>query len=196
MVRSKLSMDEERLRLDAFNLTASDREASVVVGITQENFRMWRISRNLPNKRKGGPGDTCTLCGKPRDKKIRAWCNACTNARYKEWSSRPEVHSRKVAYSRLRYLKLKLEVLGYYSDGRLECRCCGVINHRFLSIDHIEGRGNQHRREIGQPAGDRFYNWLKKNGFPIGYQVLCFNCNMAKRTGPCPHTEIDSESDI
>lgn len=32
--------------------------------------------------------------------------------------------------------------------------------------------------------------WLKKMGFPKdAFRLLCFNCNMGRRLGPCPHEE-------
>jgi len=31
--------------------------------------------------------------------------------------------------------------------------------------------------------------WLRKYNYPKGFQVLCHNCNMAKRFGVCPHKE-------
>lgn len=38
-------------------------------------------------------------------------------------------------------------------------------------------------------GGDRFYGYLKKLGFPPGYQVACHNCNMDRHIngGSCPH---------
>ena len=30
--------------------------------------------------------------------------------------------------------------------------------------------------------------WIKKNNFPKGFQILCHNCNVAKGIyGECPH---------
>lgn len=41
----------------------------------------------------------------------------------------------------------------------------------------------------GRHAGDKLFAYLKRAGYPPGYQVLCFNCNCgrAKRGGVCPH---------
>ena len=38
-------------------------------------------------------------------------------------------------------------------------------------------------------GGTKFYRWLKRNNFPEGFQVLCFNCNCGKEInkGVCPH---------
>ena len=72
--------------------------------------------------------------------------------------------------------RLKLEVLRHYSPD-LKCRC-GFSDVRALSIDHIKGNGFKHRKEIGNV---NFYQWIKKNNFPKGFQVLCFNCQWIKR---------------
>jgi len=81
-------------------------------------------------------------------------------------------------------LKKKLMVLDRYGG---KCKCCGEKDFHFLSIDHIDGGGNQHRKAI-HGGGVVLYAWLIRNKFPGGYQVLCFNCNLAKGIyGVCPH---------
>jgi hypothetical protein len=77
-------------------------------------------------------------------------------------------------------LKLKSEVFSIYSGGRNCCLDCGEKDIRVLTIDHIDGHGNEHRRASKVGTGIPFYRMLKKNGFPSGFQVLCFNCNLAK----------------
>lgn len=83
--------------------------------------------------------------------------------------------------------KLKLMAIQYYSGGTMRCTCCPkeTINPiEFLSIDHIGGGGNQHRKKVG----GNMYRWLKANNYPDGFQVLCFNCNLAEGFyGKCPH---------
>ena len=70
-----------------------------------------------------------------------------------------------------------------------ECMCCGEAEMAFLSIDHIDGSGAQHRKNRTQ--GWNLYIWLRQNNFPEGFQVLCYNCNWAKsRAGGCPHQRI------
>lgn len=78
---------------------------------------------------------------------------------------------------------IKKKVISYYGS---KCVCCGESNIIFLVIDHIEGGGTEHRKkETGW--GTQFYYWLIKNNYPEGFQVLCHNCNFAKRLGICPH---------
>ena len=68
-----------------------------------------------------------------------------------------------------------------------KCSCCGEAEHFFLEIDHINGGGNKHRKQL-RLTGVEFYRWLRRNGFPEGYRVLCANCHVAiSRFGDCPH---------
>lgn len=72
----------------------------------------------------------------------------------------------------------KLEALVQYSNSYPpKCQCCELEDIRFLSIDYINGGGNQHRKHLG---GTGLYWWLKKYNYPKGFRVLCFNCNLAK----------------
>ena len=85
-------------------------------------------------------------------------------------------------------IKRKLLCFITYSKNPPECACCGVKGLIFLSIDHMNGDGAKHRKEIG--GGDKIYRWLIKNNFPTGFQVLCYNCNVAKGVlSQCPHKE-------
>lgn len=78
---------------------------------------------------------------------------------------------------------LKDSVFAAYGGA---CACCGENEPEFLSVDHVNGDGAAHRKEIGI---GRLYEWLKKHGFPREvFQVLCWNCNRAKSDGAeCPH---------
>ena len=75
------------------------------------------------------------------------------------------------------YLKKKIGILSHYSSGLMKCAHCGFDDIRALSIDHINGGGAPHRKITGNDV----YGWLKRNGFPEGYQVLCMNCQLIKR---------------
>ena len=84
---------------------------------------------------------------------------------------------------------LRITVLTHYSNGKLECLCCGVKHVEFLTIDHINGGGTKHRKEIGV-GGSSIYQWLKNNNYPKGFQTLCFNCNCSTgMLGYCPHNK-------
>jgi hypothetical protein len=83
---------------------------------------------------------------------------------------------------------LKQEVVNAYGG---QCRCCGEIHLEFLTIDHTNGDGAAHRKQTGK--GRRIYVDLKRQGFPQeGYQLLCFNCNIALGFyGYCPHKPLE-----
>lgn len=75
--------------------------------------------------------------------------------------------------------ELKIDVLTHYGNGKCACVGCGESRSACLSIDHIDGGGNQQRKR-GERAGYHLYLLLKRNGFPRGYQTLCMNCQFVK----------------
>lgn len=152
----------------------------------------------------------CTKCGvlKPielfgrdrrepdgRSLRCRECWRACERARLQD----PEARARKRAYARYWRARektrdaarrkaarelLRTEVLLAYGH---RCACCAEAVREFLCVDHIRGGGCQHRKSLG--AGGRFYNWLKRQGFPRDeFRLLCHNCNLARGFyGYCPH---------
>jgi hypothetical protein len=72
---------------------------------------------------------------------------------------------------------IKREVFQHYGNGTVSCVKCGFDDARALSIDHINGGGRKHIKQIR----GNFYKWLAKNNFPKGYQTLCMNCQWIKR---------------
>jgi hypothetical protein len=86
----------------------------------------------------------------------------------------------------------RLEALSHYSEGgqpRCACRGCFESHVEFLTIDHIHGGGNKHRKEVVTGSGS-FVRWLRRNSYPDGYRVLCYNCNTARGLhGYCPHEQ-------
>jgi len=91
---------------------------------------------------------------------------------------------------RIRVFKVmqRQEVFTHYGNGKCACVRCGFDDIRALSIDHINGGGNEHRRELqaARPShrgmgGTDFYRWLKQHDYPEGYQTLCMNCQFIKQ---------------
>jgi hypothetical protein len=121
----------------------------------------------------------CQHCGKGELEPGRVTCTPC-NDDAQEWIAshreRMNFHSQNARY------KARRAVLDHYGQ---QCACCGESQEEFLVVDHVDGGGTAHRREI---PSSRIYFWLKNNGFPPGFQILCHNCNYAKfRYGRCPH---------
>jgi hypothetical protein len=80
--------------------------------------------------------------------------------------------------------RLRADVLAAYGAS---CVCCGESREPFLTIDHVipyaQGGGPRAYR-----AGYRLYGWLKREGYPEGFRVLCLNCNLVRSLrGYCPH---------
>lgn len=77
--------------------------------------------------------------------------------------------------------KLKKDVITAYGG---KCECCGETRIEFLTIDHVNGDGAEHRRKYR----GNIYRWYRIHGYPTGFQVLCMNCNLSKGLyGYCPH---------
>lgn len=76
----------------------------------------------------------------------------------------------------------KSKIFNHY--GR-KCACCGITEEVFLTIDHINEDGSKHRKSLGN-AG--VYKDIVDRNFPSDFQILCWNCNLAKhKLGKCPH---------
>jgi hypothetical protein len=119
-----------------------------------------------------------SLRGSGYPKGLRVLCHNCNHlVRVESW---------KQGFQKAYYHSLRLEVLSHYSP-ELKCACCGYIEMRALTIDHIHGGGGQHRRTVtGNGQGQ--LRWLKINSYPDGYRVLCHNCNHVRsQIGYCPH---------
>ena len=123
-----------------------------------------------------------------------SWCRPCRNTHKNIWAAKNPAKTRenhaRYYKDNLQYVKqkskdnrvkLKYTVLEHYSKGKPKCVICGEQDIIVLCIDHVNGHGQEHRRQIGRVGGSAFYTWLIINGFPKGFQVLCFNCNMRKR---------------
>jgi hypothetical protein len=80
--------------------------------------------------------------------------------------------------------RLKEQVFAAYGNC---CSCCGEDNPGFLSVDHVNGGGQAHRRAVGGTVG--VWRDIVKRGFPADFQLLCYNCNLGRyfNGGDCPH---------
>jgi hypothetical protein len=81
----------------------------------------------------------------------------------------------------------KLRDAAFAAYGGPHCSCCGEHRVEFLTIDHVNGGGAEHRREIGKSTR-QLHLWLKRNNYPEGFRILCVNCNFSIGIrGYCPH---------
>jgi hypothetical protein len=73
-----------------------------------------------------------------------------------EWQKRwwtnaiPEQKRRRVAVNRARYQRNHQTVLAAYGG---KCVCCGEAEEAFLTLDHVNNDGKQHRAELGCSGG-------------------------------------------
>ena len=102
----------------------------------------------------------------------------------KRWEQSPEKAELHKAKKRTSHRAHKLMIFAHYGA---KCECCGITDVDVLSLDHTNGQGNDHRRNL-KTHGSGFYLWVVKNKFPEILRVLCLNCNKARGSyGKCPH---------
>lgn len=132
----------------------------------------------------------CRICHRKKAAKYRADHADQIRKKTQEWrdANREKLAPKQSAKHRATRVALKTAAMAAYG-GR--CSCCGVDDLIFLTVDHVDENGADHRRQI---FGDskytaKTYRWLRDNDYPVGFQILCFNCNFAKHWGGCPHRE-------
>lgn len=127
------------------------------------------------------------------------------NANRREWYRKNRKHRlawqydwmkknpEKVLLYRKKYRKnLKTQVLEHYGGKPARCVCCREEHLEFLCLDHIEGGGTAHRKEVlGLKRGTDYYMIIKSLGYPDWkLRVLCQNCNAALAFyNYCPHRQ-------
>ncbi len=97
--------------------------------------------------------------------------------------------TRSLEMNRLWRRNMRLKILNHYSDGKLECVCCKEKILEFLTLDHINNDGTKLRKMYSN-GGHQHYRRIIKQGFPKGFQVLCYNCNCGRaktKDKICPH---------
>lgn len=106
----------------------------------------------------------------------------------KERTAKWRAENRERALAAQRLSGRKLKDAAYAAYGGYRCGCCGETMEAFLSLDHTNNDGADHRRTMDRR---KIYKWLAQNGYPSGFQVLCMNCNFgkARNGGICPHQQ-------
>lgn len=103
---------------------------------------------------------------------LYGYCKTCSN------------EQTKLAYRKI--YKIRNKILAHYGKGTPHCNCCGEKEVKFLVIDHLFNDGKVERK-LGIKGLPLWRKIIKEN-YPKTYQVLCYNCNMAKAFhGQCPH---------
>lgn len=116
-------------------------------------------------------------------------CKECSRSGQREayYRRRSAALKRKVTYNKENRAKQQEQKRTYYKRRMKEvldllgdkCNRCGIKDKRLLQIDHIHGKGTQHRKSKNNA-------WWKimtdiKNSIQSNkgeYQLLCANCNL------------------
>ena len=156
----------------------------------------------------------CQDCGVDKEDKGRPTCERCRGLRRKAQIRKRETRNKKGCCancnetmpfdreatlcvscmgkvserSRLRRKKIRQGVVEMYGGS---CEECGEDHPATLSLHHVNGDGNKHRRELGIKSQASITIWrhvynAHKNGGGVGYalQLLCFNCHAKKDLAP------------
>ena len=130
----------------------------------------------------------CRQCGAEERRGGSRYCHTCQAARRREWyQNDPDNRARRLASNTAGNIALRNEVYAAYGN---KCLCCGESEPLFLTIDHIDGTGADHRRATGRYGGITFYRYLRDIGCPRdNYRLMCWNCNSGRErnNGICPH---------
>lgn len=171
-----------------------------------ESLKVLRIS-NLPEYKR------CSRCGQTKPlsefhKKsgvkstgVNSMCKKCNieHAKKYYYEHQEEVSKKNCEHSKnnpqiakraheKRIKRLRSEAIQFFGP----CECCGEDRWEFLSIDHINGHGNEQRKRGRHKDGWELLNDFHCMGWPEeikkSYRLLCMNCNFAiGHHGYCPH---------
>ena len=170
MFCSKCKTDKEKTE---FYFDAKRRKYHVWCRLCSSTYATER------RKKKKLIGGFCSGCYKPCSERQ---CSVCKNKNERNADPNRTRKYRAKSPEKIREQtrKLKARVLKAYGQ---QCKCCSETNFEFLTIDHENGGGYQHRKKV-----KNMYSWLIRNDFPSGFRTLCMNCNFALgRYGYCPH---------
>lgn len=133
----------------------------------------------------------CTHCGKdlPLHKFKIAWAGFNLT---KKWNGPgfAEANPAKIRRNRCaacdsksELAKLKLEFMRAFD---FKCQCCGEDHPAFLTLDHVNNDGGEHRRSINC---QQIMRQARREKFDRAkWNCLCMNCNFSKgHYGSCPH---------
>lgn len=139
---------------------------------------------------RGTPYGSCKDCVHSRQLVYRITHKEKKDAQNREWRLN---NKDSIRQSQLRHRNKVRDIVFTHYGG--VCVCCGESNPKFLTIDHKNNDGAEHRKSVGPNSwGGRsevMYRWIIRNGFPDSLQLLCWNCNCGRSTngGICPHKE-------
>ena len=114
----------------------------------QENRERCKINRDRYNKNR-----------------MKKYYEKCKNPLFREQENKRNKDIRN---------KERIKVIEHYSNGKNCCSICGINDMDVLTVDHVNGGGNQERKNTTHHT----CRYLIRSGYPKGYRILCMNCNM------------------
>lgn len=116
-------------------------------------------------------------------------CAACYSKR--RYDQDPETAQRQARESHARARKRIRDQLVEAYGGKCACSGCPETNSAFLTLEHVNHDGGEHRKRVGSHT----YADLRRRGWPQeGFTLLCWNCNAMTRYGKtCPHMDGGQE---
>ena len=132
----------------------------------------------------------CTKCGetKPLLEFYRARggvggraarCRVCTLEYMHEYQKKPKAKACQREY------KMRVKSAAFNRIGGMRCALCGCDEMIFLTVDHADGNGVAHRKQLqgrGRGGGP-VYSWIVKASdeelAKWNLRILCYNCNCA-----------------
>lgn len=150
----------------------------------EERERRRKYAADAHARAKASPRPCETGCGNDAAPR-RKLCYACKSAQYRE------THN-VTSYDAASRARAKSECIEAYGG---KCACCGETEPMFMTLDHVNGGGKQHRKETFGQKGGNMWAWARRNGYPDMLRLLCFNCNFAEHWGGCPHKKTEQEAE-
>lgn len=111
-------------------------------------------------------------------KHFQTLCMNCNKGKFLNSDVCPHIQIKTKNLNRHQRYAIRLREKIFENYGK-KCFLCNEDNIIFLSVDHIDESGSKHREEIGN-SSKCLYQFLDKNNFPKGFQILCHNCNLKK----------------
>lgn len=159
----------------AMHRTRMWRHAKLELPIFQPKVKMCRgCNKEFADRDKNGRSIFCETCKQTKWKfypRSRWETSEIGKAYYKKYNAEYKAQLRKIVFD-------------YYGP---QCNCCNESGAAFLSIDHVNNDGHLDRK--AGVSGIRLYQKIINSNFSEDYQILCMNCNFAKKNngGVCPH---------
>jgi dCTP deaminase len=130
--------------------------------------------------RKDGLRPNCKACCRKDNQRRYKANKGAYRQKHKDYvdQNRERVNAKNTEWRK----RIRRAALEHYGGQPPKCAICGERQLGFLTIDHVDGGGNHHRRRITR-GGYSIYVWLRQQGYPKGFRVLCFNCNYGEYRG-------------